>query len=175
MATRVAILADTHLREPSGLPAQVADLIRGADLAIHAGDMSTVKTLEGLKALGTPLRAVCGNVDEPAVAARLPEELIIAVEQVAFAVIHDSGPSKGRLDRLRAGFPRADVVVFGHSHMPLHETEDGFHIFNPGSPTQRRRAPHHTMGIAEVGGRSVELELITLDPYQERGSPQRRR
>lgn len=164
MATRVAILSDTHLRDPARLPEQVANLITGADLAIHAGDVSTVATLEGITALGTPLRAVCGNVDEPALANRLPPELSVLVEEVRFSVIHDSGSSKGRLERLRAEFPDADVVIFGHSHMPLHRSADGFHIFNPGSPTQRRRAPAHTMGFATVDGGSVRLDLITLEP-----------
>lgn len=162
MPSRVAILSDTHLREPSRLPGQVVELIRGADLAIHAGDVSTVETLEGIEALGTPLRAVYGNVDEPALRERLPEKLNVSVEGIRFSVIHDSGQAKGRLQRLRREFPGADVVVFGHSHMPLHESEGDFHIFNPGSPTQRRRAPHHTMGIATVDGGELALELITL-------------
>src|SRR6202011_5749240 len=78
-------------------------------------------------------------------------------------VVHDGGPARGRLDRLRARFPTADAVVFGHSHLPLHErTNDGFQIFNPGSPTERRRAPAHTMGMAAVARGRIEFELIDL-------------
>jgi hypothetical protein len=79
------------------------------------------------------------------------------------AVIHDAGPAKGRLGRLRAWFPGADAVIFGHSHIPLHERDrGGFQIFNPGSPTERRRAPHHTMGVATICAGRLEFELIEL-------------
>ena len=78
-------------------------------------------------------------------------------------MIHDAGPSAGRLERMRRRFPDADAVVFGHSHIPLHEERDGFAIFNPGSPTERRRAPHHTMGIATVEDGRVTFELVRLD------------
>ena len=78
-------------------------------------------------------------------------------------MVHDGGPAHGRLERLRRRFPDADAVVFGHSHLPLHEERDGFAIFNPGSPTERRRAPRHTMGIATVRDGRVAFELIELD------------
>ena len=77
-------------------------------------------------------------------------------------MIHDSGPAAGRLERMRRRFPDADAVVFGHSHLPLHEEHDGFAIFNPGSPTERRRAPHHTMGIATVEAGRVRFELVRV-------------
>ena len=79
-------------------------------------------------------------------------------------MVHDAGPAAGRLERLRRRYgERAGAVVFGHSHLPLHErSEDGFQIFNPGSPTERRRAPAHTMGLARVEGSSVQFTLI---PY----------
>jgi predicted phosphodiesterase len=92
----------------------------------------------------------------------LPETLAVGVEDVRIAVIHDAGPAGGRLARLRARFPDAHAVVFGHSHMPLHEAEDGFQIFNPGSPTQRRRAPQHTVGIATVDGRRLRFEHVVV-------------
>ena len=78
-------------------------------------------------------------------------------------MIHDAGPAAGRLDRMRRRFPDADAVVFGHSHIPLHEERAGFAIFNPGSPTERRRAPHHTMGLATVRSRPVTFALLALD------------
>ena len=78
-------------------------------------------------------------------------------------MVHDAGPAKGRLARMRRRFPEADAVVFGHSHLPLHERADGFQIFNPGSPTERRRAPHHTMGLAEVEGGRAVFTLVELD------------
>jgi len=117
--------------------------------------------LAQLRELG-PLVAVHGNVDSPELRSELPESISLDLDSVTLAVIHDAGPSKGRLERLRARFPDADAVVFGHSHMPLHEERDGFQIFNPGSPTERRRAPNHTMGEATVKNGTIELRHLSL-------------
>jgi putative phosphoesterase len=106
--------------------------------------------------------AVHGNVDSPELRRELPETISLELENVVLGVIHDAGPAKGRLERLRARFPDADAVVFGHSHLPLHEERDGFQIFNPGSPTERRRAPHRSMGEATVEGRAIEFDLLPL-------------
>jgi predicted phosphodiesterase len=93
---------------------------------------------------------------------RLPDVDEIRAGGAGLVVLHDAGPAAGRLARLRRRFPGADAVVFGHSHLPLHEERDGFQIFNPGSPTDRRRAPSHTMGLARIAGGRIEFELITL-------------
>jgi len=107
--------------------------------------------------------AVHGNVDDAAVREALPAIASLEVAGVTIAVLHDAGPAKGRLERMRRRFPDADAVIFGHSHLPLHErARDGFQIFNPGSPTERRRAPGHTMGIATVEAGRVRFELIAV-------------
>jgi putative phosphoesterase len=160
----IAILADTHLPLGSrGLPGTCIDHLEEADLILHAGDLKTIAVLEELQTYGEVV-AVRGNVDDAEVRAALPRAATITfADGRGIALIHDAGPAKGRLDRLRRQFPGAQAVVFGHSHMPLHErAPDGFQIFNPGSPTQRRRAPHHTMGLARVSKGSIEFELIVL-------------
>jgi hypothetical protein len=81
---------------------------------------------------------------------------------VRIGLVHDAGAARGRLERLRRRFPAADAVVFGHSHIPLHEEAEGFQIFNPGSPTDRRRAPRHTMGLAQISEGAVSFELVDL-------------
>jgi predicted phosphodiesterase len=101
-------------------------------------------------------------VDEPALRMRLPRVAQIDAAGAAIVMVHDAGPADRRLDGLRRRFPDADAVVFGHSHIPLHEERDGFHIFNPGSPTERRRSPSHTMGIARAEGGRLAFELIDL-------------
>ena len=162
-ATTVAIIADTHLpKGKRGLPDACVRRIVRADLVIHLGDFSTVPTYEEIGALGPELVAVHGNVDEPALRRRLPERLEFDVAGVKLALIHDAGPRQGRLARMRRAFPDADAVLFGHSHLPLHEREGGFQIFNPGSPTERRRAPSHTMGIATIRGGAVRLRHVEL-------------
>ena len=124
--------------------------------------MSTAAALAAIEAIGPPVHAVQGNVDEEALTRTLPVELRLGVEGVQIAVLHDAGPAAGRLTRLRQRFPDTAAVVFGHSHMPLHETEEGFQIFNPGSPTQRRRAPYPSMGIAEVEGSEIRFQHLAL-------------
>jgi uncharacterized protein len=121
--------------------------------------------LRELEAIGPPLAAVHGNVDSAELQQMLPEERVVEVDGARIALVHDAGPRAGRLERMRRRFgDRADALVFGHSHLPLHETAaDGFQIFNPGSPTERRRAPRHTMGIARVRQGSVTFELVALD------------
>jgi uncharacterized protein len=162
---RIAIISDTHMpRGPRRLPEACVRRLRAADLVIHAGDLMRISVLAELRGLGDVV-AVYGNVDDDVVRAELPETAIVdAGAGVRIAVIHDAGPARGRLARLRARFPDADAVVFGHSHIPLHErAEDGFQIFNPGSPTERRRSPSHTMGIAETGAGRVRFALVELE------------
>ena len=161
---RLAVISDTHLpRGGRALPAACVEQLRAADAILHAGDLMELSVLAELEAIGPPVHAVRGNVDSAELQARLPLTRIVQVEGVRIAMVHDSGPAHGRLARLRRRFPEADAVVFGHSHVPLHEERDGFAIFNPGSPTERRRAPHHTMGIATVQDGSVAFELLELD------------
>ena len=158
----VALIADTHLpRGERQLSSRCIEALRAADLIVHAGDFSRPSVLADLRELG-PVAAVHGNVDSPELRRELPEAISLELENVVLGVIHDAGPSKGRLERLRARFPDADAVVFGHSHMPLHEERDGFQIFNPGSPTERRRAPHRSMGEATVEDERIELRHLAL-------------
>jgi putative phosphoesterase len=160
---RIAVISDTHLpRGSRALPPRCVAELERADLILHAGDIATRGVLADVEAIGPPVRAVRGNVDEPAL--DLPEARTVEAEGVRIAMIHDAGPAKGRLARLRARFPEADAVVFGHSHIPLHERDDaGFQVFNPGSPTDRRRQPRHTMGLAEVEGGTVRFTHVVVD------------
>ncbi len=125
--------------------------------------MVTAEVLDEIEALGVPVAAVHGNLDRPELRRRLPAERVVGVAGARIAMVHDAGRARGRLDRLRGRFPGAHAAVFGHSHVPLHEAAEGFQIFNPGSPTERRRQPKHTMGMAHVEGRRVEFELVELD------------
>jgi putative phosphoesterase len=137
--------------------------LREADLIIHAGDLNTLAVLQQLRSYSQVI-AVHGNVDDYELRRALPATAVVEADEVRIAVTHDAGPTTGRFNRLRRRFPDVHAVVFGHSHMPLHQTaEDGFQIFNPGSPTERRRAPHHTMGLAHAQGGSLTFDLIELD------------
>ena len=162
--TDVVVLADTHIRRGSTrrLPPAVYAALEEADLVLHAGDVVAGDLLEELAGFA-PTLAVLGNNDIELVG-RLPEERVFTVEGVRVAMVHDSGTRKGREARLRRRFPTADIVVFGHSHIPIDATGlDGQRLFNPGSPTERRRQPVHTFGRLRIhDGRIVGHEIVAL-------------
>jgi putative phosphoesterase len=159
----IAVLADTHMPKGSRrLPGRCVELIGEADAVIHAGDFFGVSALEELESLCPIVHAVHGNVDEPALRRLLPPTLEVEVGGEIVGVVHDAGPAQGRLARLHRRFPQASAVVFGHSHLPLHEEEGGFQIFNPGSPTERRRAPRPSMGLLSCEKRGLIFEHIWL-------------
>ena len=141
----------------------MASWLRGADLILHAGDVCTAAVLDEL-AQYAPVTAVVGNNDGPDVAAwGAAQTAALPIGGLRVAMIHDSGPAAGRLARMRARFPGADLVVFGHSHIPLDAAVNGFRIFNPGSPTDRRRQPHGTLGVLDVADDAlVEARIIEV-------------
>lgn len=162
---RVLLLADTHIgpsRPGRRLPDAVYELlVDGVDAVVHAGDVTAPELLHELGGFA-PVHAVLGNND---VRLRLPERLEVELAGVRVAIVHDSGARDGRAARLRRWFPDADVVVFGHSHLPWDETDaGGQRHLNPGSPTERRQAPTRTCGLLTVGhGRVQGYELLDLD------------
>jgi len=160
---RVAIISDTHMpRGARAIPAACLERCRAADAILHAGDLVDVSVLELLRSLGPPLHAISGNVDSEAVRRLVPARLELDLGGARIGMVHIPGPTAGRCERLRAKCPRCDAVIFGHTHMPEHAELDGFQIFNPGSPTERRRAPARTMGLATIEDGRVRFELLAL-------------
>ena len=164
VTTRIVVLADTHIRRgaPRRLPDAAYAALDDADLILHAGDIVCGDVLDELGGFA-PTLAVLGNNDAELVG-RLPEQRIVTVEGLRIGMIHDSGPRAGRERRLRRRFPDADVVVFGHSHIPVDAPGlDGQWLHNPGSPTERRRQPVHTIGRLEVDdGRLVAHAIVPV-------------
>jgi uncharacterized protein len=163
LTVQIAIISDTHMpRARRRLPEWCVERLRAADLILHAGDLIALSVLHELESYGGVV-AVYGNVDEPRVRGVLPASATVETAAGAIGLVHDAGPARGRLTRLRRKFPNAAAVVFGHSHIPLHEQDsDGFQVFNPGSPTERRQAPAYTMGLATVSDGRVTFELIAV-------------
>jgi putative phosphoesterase len=164
---RIVVLADTHLRSgPTGtrgarrrLPALAWDRLDGADAILHAGDVLDQGVLDELGQFA-PVHAVLGNNDRSLVGI-LPLTRTVEFDGVRIGMIHNSGATTGRARRLRRRFPQTDVVVFGHSHAPINEAgEDGQLLFNPGSPTQRRAQPVHSMGELQVVDGTVTAHLL---------------
>jgi uncharacterized protein len=161
---RIVVLSDTHApRRWKSCPPAVAEQLRGAGLILHAGDVCTAAVLDEL-AQYAPVTAVQGNNDGPDVAEwGAAETAALTLDGLRVAMIHDSGPAARRLPRLRARFPQAGLVVFGHSHIPLNDADDTLRIFNPGSPTDRRRQPHGTLGLLDVAdGTLVAARIVEV-------------
>jgi len=165
VTVKAVVLADTHgPRRWRRCPSVVATYLRDADLILHAGDVCTAAVLDELSEYG-PVRAVLGNNDGPDVAAwGAPPTMELELAGLAVAMVHDSGAAPGRCARLRRRFPAARLVIFGHSHIPMDQAADGVRIFNPGSPTDRRRQPHGTIGLLNIDdGILVEARIVPID------------
>jgi putative phosphoesterase len=159
----IAVISDTHM--PKGarvLPPACSERLRQADLILHAGDVTAASFLEELSALGPPVDAVHGNMDEPALQASLPKERVVEVAGVRIGMVHVPGPRAGRTERLLARFPGCDAIVYGHTHVPELEQVGGAWILNPGSPTERRKAPERTMLELVVEAGRIAPGLISL-------------
>jgi uncharacterized protein len=160
---RLAVISDTHMpRGARALPVACRERLAAADLVLHAGDIVSASFLEELRSIGPPVEAVHGNVDEPPLRALVPAERTVVVGEVRIGLLHDAGPRPGREGRLVRRFPGCAAVVYGHTHLPQVEAHDGIWILNPGSPTERRRAPARTMIEVVVDGNELWPELIDL-------------
>jgi putative phosphoesterase len=167
---RILVLSDTHLGADSlgRMPPEVWRLAAEVDLVLHAGDVVHPAVLDRL-AEQAEVVAVLGNNDV-GLEARLPVTATVERGGARIAMVHDSGPAKGRGPRMARRFPEARVVVFGHSHDPLIEqVPDGPLLVNPGSPTHRRRQPVHTVAVLEVRAGLVHAELVEVGPLARLG------
>jgi uncharacterized protein len=165
MPLNLLLLADTHLpKRAKALPAQVWAAVESADVVFHAGDWVSEQLLDELQRRSRSLVGVYGNNDGPDLRSRLPETAAVTLEGVRFAMVHETGQAKGREARCEALFPGADVLVFGHSHIPWDTTsEGGLRLLNPGSPTDRRRQPVCTYMTAVVdAGALTEVRLVEV-------------
>ena len=159
----VAVLADTHVRAGGStrLTEPAWNVVRGSDVVLHAGDVVDDSLLDALRAIA-PVYVVRGNNDVTLHA--LPETLELELDGVRVAMVHDSGATRGREGRMHRRFPNADLVVFGHSHIPWDASGEGAqHLFNPGSATLRRRQPHKTMGRITIAAGAFVTELLVVD------------
>lgn len=143
------------------MPAECLRRLEQADLILHAGDFVALAVFEELRELA-PVEAVVGNMDERALRDVLPERLIVEVGDVRIGMVHVPGPAVGRGERLTAAFPGCHAVVYGHTHRPeVAHVRDSW-VLNPGSPTERRGAPAHSMLMLEVDSSHIRPELVTL-------------
>ncbi|TDW84476.1 hypothetical protein EV137_7290 [Kribbella pratensis] len=162
---RLVLISDTHLPvRAKKLPAPVWDAVDDADVVIHAGDWVSVDLLDELEARAARLVGCWGNNDGPELRARLPEVARVTLDGLSVAVVHETGPAKGREERCATAYPGVDLLVFGHSHIPWDTTgPGGLRLLNPGSPTDRRRQPYCTYQTATItAGRLEQVALHNL-------------
>jgi putative phosphoesterase len=165
MPLNLLLVADTHVpKRARALPAQVWAAVENADVVFHAGDWVSAELLDQFEHRSRRLVGVYGNNDGPDLRTRLPETATVALEGVRFAMVHETGQAKGREARCQALYPDADVLVFGHSHIPWDTTASGgLRLLNPGSPTDRRRQPVCTYMTAVVeAGAVTEVRLVEV-------------
>ncbi|HEV2711517.1 MAG TPA: metallophosphoesterase [Gaiellaceae bacterium] len=157
-------MADTHMpRGTRRLPGDCLGRLKEADVIFHAGDFVSATVLEELGRLG-PVEAVVGNMDEPALRAVLPTRRVVDVEGARIGMVHVAGPAVGRGERLVAAFPDCDAVVYGHTHVADVSRTGDVWVLNPGSPTERRSAPVHSMLMLAIDSGEIRPELVTLSP-----------
>ncbi len=162
-SARVLILSDTHVRDAARLPAPLLLLAERADHIIHAGDLIDMEVVRVLQQFAE-VTAVHGNVDGMDVVHQLPEESVVEVAGLRIGVRHIAGARSGRHARLAAMLPDCDIRVYGHTHEPdITQLDDGSWVLNPGSPTQRRSAPHHTVIWLDIQHSVARPELIRID------------
>lgn len=164
---RIALLGDTHFpRRGAVLPDACVAECRAADLVVHTGDLADMATLRMLRGLGPPVVAVHGNADDAAVRAALPATALIPLPGGAvMGLVHNGGAEVGRVERMRRRFPGCVLVAFGHSHIALHAVAgDGFGVLNPGSATDRRKQPRHSMAVVDASDDGVvSVRFLDLD------------
>jgi uncharacterized protein len=162
---QLLLMADTHVpQRAKDLPEQVWNAVVEADVVVHAGDWVDAGLLDVLEQSSRRLIGCYGNNDGPELRARLPEVARVDVGGLELAVVHETGPARGREERCDQAYPDVDVLVFGHSHIPWDSTTPGgLRLLNPGSPTDRRRQPYCTYMTARIdGGRLVDVALHEL-------------
>ena len=162
----LGVISDTHLHagDAGRLPGEILDLYGrfGVDLIVHAGDIVDQAILDRLATVA-PVLAVHGNNEPIELWRALPERILLSVGTKTIGIAHGHGGPTARKTVATAFPDRVDFVIYGHSHIPMIEEVGGVVYFNPGSPTDRRWAPHFGIGVVWVDERGIRPELILFD------------
>ena len=176
---KIGVISDTHIAgsglhpkklasrlinqvsaDAEGLVSLVRPHFAGVDLIIHAGDFVCREVIAALEQLA-PVEGVAGNMDPPEIAARFPARHTVQAAGFNIGIVHGYGPPNGLEQKLRREFNGLDCIVFGHTHIPFVGQVDGVLMFNPGSPTDKRFAANHSIGILHLEDK-IRVELIPL-------------
>jgi putative phosphoesterase len=167
LPTTIGVLSDTHIFGGAGsrqLPEDVLDLIRRfeVDLIVHGGDIVIQPVLDRLATVA-PTIAVHGNNEPLELWKALPERIVLSIGPHRIGVVHGHGGTTARSTAKTAFDEPVELVIYGHSHIPMIEEVEGVTYFNPGSPTDRRWSRHFGIGIITIDERGIRPELILFD------------
>ncbi len=158
----VGVISDTHIpRRAKAIPPAVARALAGTALILHAGDLTDPAVLAWLRDLA-PVEAVAGNGDPPELAISLGRQKLLTVEGFRIGLIHGDGRRGTTRERAAAAFPGADCIVYGHSHLPNNTRSGATLLFNPGSPTDRRRSPACSYGLLHIDEEGIRGEFLYI-------------
>jgi putative phosphoesterase len=162
ISLKIGVISDTHLRETDE---RLLTIIRrhfhDAELILHAGDLVDLKVLDAFG--NKDIIAVCGNMDSPGVAFKIPPKRVFEIGRFRIGLIHGWGSPFDLEERIRSEFDNVDCIVYGHSHHPANHIREGVLFFNPGTACDRRHAVSNTVGILEVSENAITGRIIAID------------
>jgi uncharacterized protein len=161
---KIVVLSDTHLpKRKKGLPTRLLEQLKDTELIIHAGDWTTIDVYKELQSYAR-VEGVYGNVDGKEIIELLPFKKIIEVCGFRIGITHGHGKGKTTEKRAIEVFKgeKVDCIIFGHSHIPVNRFEGEILIFNPGSPTDKRRQKQYSFGVITISDK-IAAELIYFD------------
>ncbi|WP_226038216.1 metallophosphoesterase family protein [Aquibacillus saliphilus] len=150
---RIVVIADTHMpKRAKHLPKRLIEGLINVDLILHAGDWQTREVLEELTVYA-PVQGVAGNVDGDDLHSLFGKRKVLDFGNISIGLTHGDGKSKTTEKRALDdfAFDDVDIVIFGHSHIPVLKKHEDIILFNPGSPTDKRRSPSYSYGIIDIG------------------------
>jgi uncharacterized protein len=158
---KIGVLSDTHMpKKAKILPQSVKDGLVGVELIIHAGDINSDSLLYELEEIA-PVHAVAGNTDDGYIHHLLDKKKIIKAEDIKIGIIHGEGSWGTTVERAQKAFEgeQLDCIVFGHSHMPFNGKVGKTLLFNPGSPTDKRKQENFSYGILTIENGKITGEI----------------
>jgi hypothetical protein len=161
---KVGVISDTHIPiNAQKISDEIKSVFKNSDLIIHAGDLISLEVIDELKKIA-PVAAVCGNMDELDVKTKLPKKQVIKIDKYRIGLVHDPGNLKKKKEVLDKYFKgeKLDILIYGHTHMPLCEKHQGIVFFNPGSATDTIFAPYKSVGIIFLNN-DIKTKVVKLE------------
>lgn len=148
---KIVVTADTHLNEGGKVPSRLKHELETAELIIHAGDWKSMDVYTDLSKYGE-VKGVYGNVDDEDIQEHLPAKEILNLSNFKIGIVHGHGNKKTTEKRAIEAFAgdNADVIISGHSHIPMIRYFKSALLLNPGSPTDKRTLPYYSFAILEL-------------------------